>query len=101
MLYLIAYDLNAEGQNYKAVTQAIESLAANEDDCCRIQQSVWIVWSELQSAHAVLEKLKPAMDYNDHCFVSAVTHDSDHVLGNSEEKRIRQMKDHWGKIRFF
>ncbi|MBR0282151.1 MAG: hypothetical protein IJQ81_11255 [Oscillibacter sp.] len=70
MLYLIAYDLNAEGQNYKTVIQAIESLAVSEDDCCPIQRSVWIVRSDKPSESAVLETLKPAMDDNDQCFIT-------------------------------
>ena len=72
MLYLIAYDLNAEGQNYKAVIQAIESLAVSEDDCCPIQRSVWIVRSDKPSESAVLDTLKPAMDDNDQCFITKV-----------------------------
>ena len=101
MIYLIAYDLHAEGQDYEAIAHAIENLADSKNDFCRIQKSVWVIWSKLQSAHAILERLKPVMDSNDFCFVTEVTSNSDHVLGALEESQIRKMKNHWDEIRFF
>ena len=91
MLYLIAYDLNAEGQNYKAVIQAIESLAVSEDDCCRIQQSVWIVRSDKPSESAVLETLKPAMDDNDQCFITRLGRYPESVMKPEIKLQINQI----------
>ena len=91
MLYLIAYDLNMEGQNYRAVTQAIASLAESEDDCCRIQQSVWIVRSNKLSENAVLERLRPAMDNNDHCFITKLSRYSEWMMEPETESQIRRM----------
>lgn len=101
MLYLIAYDLCADGQDYRAISQAIASVAESEDDCCRIQQSVWVIWTNLASARAVLDKLKPVMDNNDQCFVCAVTSDSDQILYSSAEKKIRELKRRYDSPRIF
>lgn len=103
MLYLIAYDLNAEGQNYKAVTQAIASLAANEDDCCRIQQSVWIVRSDKPSENVVLANLKPAMDDNDQCFITILGSYPAWRMEPESESQISRMleRDNASKPRSF
>ena len=91
MLYLIAYDLNMEGQNYRAVTQAIASVADSEDDCCCIQRSVWIVRSNTESADTLLNRLKSAMDDNDQCFITRVGYYPAWNMKPEIESQIRRM----------
>lgn len=64
--YLIGYDLNKDGQDYKGLYEKIKELSSNNWWHCL--DSTWIIKSNL-TADQILEKLKPFIDANDHILV--------------------------------
>lgn len=69
MVYLITYDLNNPGQNYDAVIEAIKSASIN---WCSYWKSSYLIKSNITSANAVFEKIKPHLDKNDRILVVEV-----------------------------
>lgn len=61
---LVTYDLNAAGQNYAKLVDAIRSLG----NCKRILQSVWVLKTDLD-CNTVRNRLKTVIDANDFIFV--------------------------------
>lgn len=69
MVYMITYDLNAEGQKYDDVIAAIKS--ASDGVWCSYWKSSWLIRSNLSTA-SVFEKIKPYLDGNDRLLVIEV-----------------------------
>ena len=69
--YLVTYDLNANGQNYKCLDKALTELATH----WRFQKSAWLVdWTG--TAFDLANQLQSCLDSNDILFVTRVTEDS-------------------------
>ncbi|MBA4801509.1 MAG: CRISPR-associated protein Cas2 [Euryhalocaulis sp.] len=64
--YIVAYDLNKVGQNYKCITGKLENLPH-----CHAQGSVWFV-NYSGSAADLRDDLKDCLDNNDSLFVGKV-----------------------------
>lgn len=71
MVYMITYDLNSPGQNYEDVIQAIKD--ASTGIWCTSWKSSYLIQSDLTTANAVFEKIKPYIDKNDNILVIEVT----------------------------
>lgn len=69
MVYFITYDLNKAGKDYDGVYQAIKDAATY---WCHYWDSSWLIKSDLQSADAVFNKIKPHLDKDDRCLVVEV-----------------------------
>ena len=70
-LYLVAYDLMKQGQNYTCITKKLEAF----ESYWHFQQSVWLVqWSG--NAYDLANELETCLDSNDKLFVTRVTSDS-------------------------
>lgn len=70
-LYLVAYDLVRQGQNYTCIINKLEALGTY----FHIQQSVWLVgWDG--DAYALATHLEGCLDGNDKLFVTRATPDS-------------------------
>lgn len=86
---IISYDLNRQGQNYQAVTDAIKSLGS----WARVQDSVWYVDSNY-GASAAGEKVYANMDSNDSLIVvNATTNDA--VWWGLSNEVSNHIKTHW------
>lgn len=70
MVYMITYDLNKAGKDYEGVYQAIKD--ASDGVWCHYWDSSWLIRSNLSTANAVFDKIKPYLDNNDRCFVVEV-----------------------------
>lgn len=68
MVYLITYDLNKSGQDYKSLYEAIKSLGA----WAHYMDSTWFV-DTYKGINEVRDTLVAAMDSNDSLFVSKLT----------------------------
>lgn len=68
MLYLVTYDLNKSGQDYKALHEAIKSLG----NWWHYLDSTWLVKSRL-TVQQVTDHLTPRIDDNDRLLVLDVT----------------------------
>lgn len=66
--YIVAYDLNKEGQNYECMTKKLEAYGTY----CHLQRSVWII-STKKSAKEIRDNLSECIDSNDKLFVGALT----------------------------
>lgn len=69
MVYLITYDLNKSDKDYEGVYQAIKDASTY---WCHYWDSSWLIKSNLETADAVFDKIKPHLDNNDCCFVVEV-----------------------------
>lgn len=69
MVYLISYDLNQSGQNYKDLYETIKS--ASNGTWMHYLDSTWIIQSS-RSADEISNILKPALDNNDSLLVFEV-----------------------------
>lgn len=69
MVYFITYDLNKAGKDYEGVYQAIKDASVS---WCRYWDSSWLIKSNLQTADAIFEKIKPHLDKDDCCLVVEV-----------------------------
>lgn len=65
--FIIAYDLNKQGQNYDCIIKKLEELGA-----WHMQQSVWIL-SSTSSASSIRDALGDCLDKNDRLFVGKIT----------------------------
>lgn len=71
MLYLVTYDLNKPGQDYKVLHEAIKSLGRRWHHL----DSTWLVQSRL-TVQQVTDHLTPKIDKSDRLLVLDVTGDS-------------------------
>lgn len=85
----IGYDLMREGQNYQAVTDAIENLGA----WARVQQSLYYVNTYLTMEQAT-EQVRRAMDQNDKLIV--IQAQRAHQF-NLPAEVAKQMSDYWNR----
>lgn len=69
MVYFITYDLNKAGKDYEGVYQAIKD---SSEFWCHYWDSSWLIKSNLQTADAIFEKIKPHLDKDDRCLVVEV-----------------------------
>lgn len=67
--YLICYDLNKEGQNYKKLIEEIKKMA---NGYWHHLDSTWIICTEA-NAKMICNQLKQFMDSNDELLVSEIT----------------------------
>lgn len=67
-VYIVAYDLHKQGQNYSCITQKLESYSAY----WHMQGSVWIVVSD-KKATEIRDSLKACLDSNDDLFVGRLS----------------------------
>ncbi len=67
MVYFVTYDLNNPGKNYDSVIQSIKN--ASTGVWCSYWKSAFLIKSNLTSADAVMDKIKPHLDSNDRCLV--------------------------------
>ena len=65
--YLIAYDLNEEGQKYKEIRNEIEELG----DSVFEQSSVAVLYSQYDECY-IAKKLRAYIDYNDRLFITKI-----------------------------
>ena len=70
MVYLISYDLNKTGQDYKVLYDTIKNLGNNI--WMHPLDSTWLIKSNL-TAKQIYDKLKPIIDDNDLLFISEIT----------------------------
>jgi CRISPR/Cas system-associated endoribonuclease Cas2 len=66
MVYVVTYDLNATGQDYKTLIKYLESEFA-----VRILKSVWLLKSN-KTANSIFHELHALMDANDNIWISEV-----------------------------
>ncbi|PNC79105.1 hypothetical protein CXU01_10220 [Akkermansia muciniphila] len=65
-IYSISYDLNAPGQKYNDLYDAIESYESH-----KILRSHYLIYTS-STASQIYNKLKPCLDKNDSIFISEV-----------------------------
>lgn len=70
MIYLISYDLNRPGQNYKDLHDAIKELGA----WWHYLDSTWLIDTRL-GASEIYRRLSPHMDKNDRVLIISVGSD--------------------------
>jgi hypothetical protein len=68
MVYLITYDLNAQGKDYNALYEQIKSLG----ECFHPLESVWFLQSDVD-VNTITEQLRTKMDNNDNILVVEIT----------------------------
>ena len=66
MIYLITYDLNKPGQNYKGLYDAIKN--ASDGSWMHYLDSTWIIRTNL-STKQVCDRIKPCVDNSDNFLV--------------------------------
>lgn len=66
--FMVSYDLSKPGRNYEDLYKVLKSF-----DHVRPLESVWFLWSSL-SREAIREKIKAALDPNDHLLVTSITY---------------------------
>ncbi len=84
--YMITYDLNSEGQNYKDVIQAIKDAASA---WCTYWKSSYLIKSSLTSQQ-VSDKITPYLDSNDRLIVIEVKNNYQGWLSEDQWKFIRE-----------
>jgi hypothetical protein len=87
----ISYDLNAPGQDYPALIDAIKALG----NWAKVQKSLWYVKSTYSASDAV-EKVWPKMDRNDSLIVIDATNKTAAWQG-VDDKVSEYLKGHWVK----
>ena len=70
MVYMITYDLNSPGQNYKKVKQAIIDASTGAWITC--SESSYLIQSYFQTADEIFSIIDPALDKNDNIFIVEV-----------------------------
>lgn len=70
MVYMITYDLNSPGQNYKKVKQAIIDASTGVWITC--SESSYLIQSYFQTADEIFSIIDPALDKNDNIFIVEV-----------------------------
>lgn len=83
---LVSYDLNSPGQKYSAVYDAIDALGA----WARPLESTWIVVGPGLTAQHVYDRVRPALDDNDHIFAVDIS---------AQDRQGWLSKDIWDWIR--
>lgn len=86
--YMITYDLNATGQKYDQVIQAIKDSSWNSA-WCSYWKSSWLIKSNL-TVSEIQQKIKPFLDNNDRLFVVEVNNNYSGWLTDDEWKYIRE-----------
>lgn len=66
--YIVAYDLNAPGQKYKKMTEALETYGTNQK---KILETTWLLKTR-KSAQEIYDGLKAYLDSNDRIIVIEV-----------------------------
>lgn len=66
--YIVAYDLNAPGQNYKKMTEALEAYGTNQK---KILETTWLLKTR-KSAQEIYDDLTRNLDSNDYIIVIEV-----------------------------
>lgn len=86
--YLISYDLNKPGQDYKELYQAIKE--ASTGVWWHHLDSTWIIKSNYSSADNVFEKLQPYIDKNDLCIVIEIKNNKQGWLTENAWKYLNE-----------
>ena len=86
--YLVSYDLNAEGQDYESLINAIKSYS----NVVSVLKSVWFIQSNL-SATTIREALLQHMDNNDYLIVLEITRGNGALY--LDESKVRALS-HYG-----
>lgn len=81
MVYFITYDLNKAGKDYAGLHQAIKDTSVY---WCHYWDSSWLIKSNLETADAVFNKLKPHLDNDDRCLVVEVKNNKQGWLTEEE-----------------
>jgi hypothetical protein len=84
--YMITYDLNAAGQNYSKVIDAIKDSASA---WCSYWKSSYLIKSNL-SPDQIVDKIKPYLDSNDRLIVIEVKNNYQGWLSEKQWKWIRE-----------
>ena len=85
-LFVITYDLAAEGQNYDCIIKKIKSYPA----WAKLQQSVWIVETP-EKAKEIRDDLSGCLDSNDKLFVGKLTGEA--AWWNQSDKFTKWFKE--------
>lgn len=67
-VYVVSYDLNKAGQNYKDLYAELE----DSPGWCREVDSTWLI-STSETAEQLWARLKPHFDANDRCMIVTAT----------------------------
>ncbi len=86
MVYMITYDLNSEGQDYENVIKAIKD--ASTGVWCSFWKSSYLIKSNLKTANAVFDKIKPYLDGNDSVLVIEVANNKQGWLSKKQWEYI-------------
>ena len=86
MKYLITYDLNKLGQNYKLVERVI--LEVSDGKPIKPLETVWLIKSWAQSADDILYLIQTAIDNNDGLLICPIKGDCAWLLGSPESTDI-------------
>lgn len=86
MVYMITYDLNREGQDYENVIKAIKD--ASTGVWCSFWKSSYLIKSNLKTANAVFDKIKPYLDGNDSVLVIEVANNKQGWLSKKQWEYI-------------
>ena len=84
--FVVTYDLNAAGQNYEKVIQAIKDSSVS---WCSYWKSSFLIKSNL-SANAIVNNIKPYLDTNDALIVVKATNEYQGWLTEEQWKFIRE-----------
>lgn len=87
MVCMITYDLNAEGQNYEKVIQAIKD--ASTGAWCCYWKSSYLIKTNL-TVQQVADKITPHLDSNDRLFVIEVKENYQGWLSEKQWKYIKE-----------
>jgi hypothetical protein len=80
-IYMIGYDLNRPGQDYKELINAIEALSGTRWHCL---DSTWLVLSNLRAID-IANRLTPHIDKGDELLVSEITKGNSAWAGFNDE----------------
>jgi hypothetical protein len=84
--YMITYDLNAEGQKYDKVIQAIKD---SSDAWCTYWKSSYLIKSDL-TPNQIQEKIKPNLDSNDRLLIIEVKNNYQGWLSEEQWEWIKK-----------
>lgn len=90
-VYLVTYDLNAQGKDYDGLINAIKAYGSY----CKLQKSVWFIGSG-KTASEIRDDLKRHIDQNDDLFVGEM---KKHWAGANKMKCVDWLKSDnrsWG-----
>lgn len=86
--YMITYDLNAEGQKYDQVHQAIKD-SSSYNAWCSYWKSSWLIKSNLTPSE-IQQRIQPHLDANDRLIVIEVKDSYSGWLTDDQWKYIRE-----------